>query len=271
VICQLLNSTPLGEVINQSHLRQHRTSVGLRIGDGKVVNLARYAAWLVEMRHAPKSPPKHSAPVIFEIEEAAKGAAAAACELQGDGQKLTKKQELVIAALLSEPTYSAAAIKAGVSERTIYRWLLTGAFQAAYRHARRQLLDSMIGRIQAAAGQAVSTLIEIAVKGRRDGDRVRAAVAILVHSERMLPGDDLPTAFGPLKPGTPIDTAEVVQTLGYRDLRAGQLQGSKRLQSFQILQARISDLTLGKSENGQSVDAREVLQAGIGHLCVVQP
>ena len=215
-LCQLLNSTPLGEVINQSHLRQHRTSVGLRIGDGKTVDLVRYAAWLMEMRHAPKPPqqPKHSAPILLEIEEAAVGAAAAASELRGHGQKLTNKQELLIAAMLSESTYSAAAVKAGVPERTLYRWLQLPGFRETYRQARRQLLDSMIGRMQAAAGQAVSTLIEITVKGRRDGDRVRAAVAILMYSERMLAGDDLP--IGLPNDGGPMDTSEVVAILSDR-------------------------------------------------------
>ncbi|HMO84624.1 MAG TPA: hypothetical protein PKC18_06855, partial [Lacipirellulaceae bacterium] len=38
-LCRLLNSTPLGEVINERQLH---------------VDLLRYAAWLVEIRHAPR-------------------------------------------------------------------------------------------------------------------------------------------------------------------------------------------------------------------------
>jgi hypothetical protein len=37
--------------------------------------------------------------------------------------KLTRKQEALIAALLTEPTHAAAAAKAGVSEATLHRWL----------------------------------------------------------------------------------------------------------------------------------------------------
>ncbi|MEX1230845.1 MAG: terminase gpA endonuclease subunit, partial [Planctomycetaceae bacterium] len=55
--CRLLNSTPLGEVINERQLHRHRTRAGLRIGDARHVDLLRYTAWLVETRHAPKPEP----------------------------------------------------------------------------------------------------------------------------------------------------------------------------------------------------------------------
>ena len=53
-LCRLLNSTPLGEVISDRQLYRHRTRAGYRIGDGKQVDLLRYVAWLVQVRHAPK-------------------------------------------------------------------------------------------------------------------------------------------------------------------------------------------------------------------------
>ncbi len=53
-LCRLLNSTPLGEVINERQLHRHRTRAGMRIGDGRHVDLLRYVAWLVQIRHAPK-------------------------------------------------------------------------------------------------------------------------------------------------------------------------------------------------------------------------
>ena len=53
-LCRLLNSTPLGEVINERQLYRHRTRAGLRIGQGQTVNLVRYVAWLVSLRHEPK-------------------------------------------------------------------------------------------------------------------------------------------------------------------------------------------------------------------------
>jgi len=53
-LCRLLNSTPLGEVINERQLHRHRSRAGMRIGDGRHVDLLRYVAWLVQLRHEPK-------------------------------------------------------------------------------------------------------------------------------------------------------------------------------------------------------------------------
>lgn len=104
--------------------------------------------------------------------------------MRGHGQKLTRKQEALIAALLSESTHAAAAAKAGVSEATLYRWLGLPAFQASYRQTRRDLIENAVGRIQAATGQAVDTLLAVAKAGQKDSDRVRAAVALLDHAFR---------------------------------------------------------------------------------------
>ena len=56
-LCRLLNSTPLGEVINERQLHRHRTRAGMRIGDARYVDLLRYVAWLIEIRHTPRPEP----------------------------------------------------------------------------------------------------------------------------------------------------------------------------------------------------------------------
>jgi hypothetical protein len=56
-LCRLLNSTPRGEVISERQLYRHRQRAGYRIGDGKHVDLFRYVAWLVQVRHEPKPEP----------------------------------------------------------------------------------------------------------------------------------------------------------------------------------------------------------------------
>lgn len=53
-LCRLLNSTPLGEVINERQLHRHRSRAGNRAGDGKHVDLLRYVSWLIQTRHAPR-------------------------------------------------------------------------------------------------------------------------------------------------------------------------------------------------------------------------
>lgn len=50
-IVRLLNSTPLGEVINERQFHRHRGRAGGQIGGGRRVDLIRYAAWLVGQRH----------------------------------------------------------------------------------------------------------------------------------------------------------------------------------------------------------------------------
>jgi hypothetical protein len=57
-LCRLLNSTPLGEVINERQLHRHRTRAGMRIGDARFVDLLRYVAWLIEVRHTPRNEPE---------------------------------------------------------------------------------------------------------------------------------------------------------------------------------------------------------------------
>src|SRR5215468_4350724 len=105
-------------------------------------------------------------------------------------RKLGRKQEALIAALLTEPTHAAAAAKAGVSEATLHRWLHLPDFQSAYRQARRELVEGAVGRIQAATGQAVDTLLAVAKDGAKDSDRVRAAMALLDHAFRGLTDAD---------------------------------------------------------------------------------
>ncbi len=59
MLTRMLNSTPLGEVISERQLRRHRNRAGYRIGDEKHVDLLRYGAWLLWLRHnpAPTKPP----------------------------------------------------------------------------------------------------------------------------------------------------------------------------------------------------------------------
>ncbi|KAA0215778.1 MAG: hypothetical protein DYG94_06435 [Leptolyngbya sp. PLA3] len=82
--CRLLNSTPLGEVIGERQLHRHRTRAGFRIGDGKTVDLFRYAAWLVALRHAPKPEPTSPEGLTgYDAERERQRARAAALSLSG--------------------------------------------------------------------------------------------------------------------------------------------------------------------------------------------
>src|SRR5262249_16130240 len=54
-LLRLLNSTPLGAVIQEHQLKNHRNRAGLRIGDSRRIDLVKYVAWLVTERHKPKA------------------------------------------------------------------------------------------------------------------------------------------------------------------------------------------------------------------------
>lgn len=218
-LCRLLNSTPLGEVITEQQLKRQRTGAGLRIGDGRHVDLLRYVAWLVQVRHAPKPQAENDSSAADRLAEAAQGAAILGSSWQqitGHGQKLTSKQEALIAALLTEPTYRAAAALAGVGERTLYRWLHLPTFREAYRRARRELVEQAIGRVQAANGQAVDALLAVVRQGRKDSDRVRAAIALLEFAGRGLATADLLHGDGETSDDSAMGTTEVVQVLARR-------------------------------------------------------
>jgi hypothetical protein len=103
--------------------------------------------------------------------------------MRGHGQKLSLKQEALIAALLTQPTHAEAATTVGVSEATLQRWLLLPAFQTAYRQARRSIVETAIGRLQQTAGKAVDTLERNLACGQA-GNEIRAALGILDHATK---------------------------------------------------------------------------------------
>ena len=60
---------------------------------------------------------------------------------------LGRKQEETIAALLSQRNLGEAAKAAGISMRTLMRWLKLPEFQAAYREARRMAYSHAVAKL----------------------------------------------------------------------------------------------------------------------------
>ena len=98
--------------------------------------------------------------------------------MSGHGEKLSRRQEAAVSALLGEATISAAAERAGLGEATLRRWLRRPDFQSAYRAARRAVVEAAIGRLQQASGRAVACLCKNLECGNA-GVEVRAALGIL--------------------------------------------------------------------------------------------
>jgi hypothetical protein len=211
-LCRLLNSTPLGEVVKQRQMQEHRVQAGLRIGTHKHVDLFRYVVWLVQERHLrPKSNTKNDASI--DLPQLAQDVAFSVNH-SDTTNKLNAKQEAFLAALLTEPTYSAAATRVGVSRMTAYRWLRTKEFKRLYQRARQELVNTAVGRLQLGSGLAVDALMSVVVQSRRDSDRVRAAVVILDHAYRGLSETELLAPSDKPESQHIVGTAEIVTHLG---------------------------------------------------------
>jgi len=100
----------------------------------------------------------------------------------GHGQKKSRKQEQLIAALLSHPTVEAAAKAIGIADTTAARWMKAPEFQAAYREVRREAMRQTTARLQEASGEAVEALRKIQRAGESESARVSAARTILEQS-----------------------------------------------------------------------------------------
>jgi hypothetical protein len=100
--------------------------------------------------------------------------------MKGHGEKISRKMEAAIVALLNHPTLGAAAAASGVSESTLLRWQSVPDFQKEYREARQRVLAGAIATLQQAAGDAVETLCSVMLNPEAPASsRVTAARTVL--------------------------------------------------------------------------------------------
>lgn len=98
--------------------------------------------------------------------------------MAGHGEKLTRKQEQAVAALLEHTSLARAGAAVGVSEKTLRRWLKEPRFREAFGEARRRLLDDAVRALQRGAAAAVAALLR-ELGAAKSADVIRAAVAVL--------------------------------------------------------------------------------------------
>lgn len=104
---------------------------------------------------------------------------------------ITTKQQKAIAAMLSERTTTAAAKKAGISERTLYTWLNEPAFRGALRKAEKAILDDVTRRLSAGQTLALDTLEKLVKSARHESTKLRASVAWLEMSLKYRDAQDI--------------------------------------------------------------------------------
>jgi hypothetical protein len=96
---------------------------------------------------------------------------------------LGKREIAALLALAKGETTDEAGLAAGVSGRTVRRWLEDGRFRGEVARLRGALLDQTTGRLADAAIGAVATLTE-SLAADSEAVRVRAARAILAATLR---------------------------------------------------------------------------------------
>jgi len=116
----------------------------------------------------------------------------------GHGERLSRKQEQAVLALLEHATLKQAAAAIKVNEKTLRGWLKIPAFQGEHRAARRRIVEEGITRLQQLTTGAVLAL------GRNlscgiPGVEVRAAQAVLDRSLQAVELGDLLQRFEELE------------------------------------------------------------------------
>jgi transposase-like protein len=114
--------------------------------------------------------------------------------------KLGRKKEAAILALLSQRNIEDAARSVGVSPRTLYRWLRDPDFSAGYRAARRAAFSQSAARLQQMCSAAVTTLGKVMVDPNSPvASRVRAADSVLDHAAKSLEIEDIEVRMSELE------------------------------------------------------------------------
>ncbi len=76
-------------------------------------------------------------------------------------ERVQRKQQAVIAALISHRTIEEAAKASNVGKTTLFRWFQDEAFQDSYRKARSEVVRHAIAQAQCSCSEAINVLREI--------------------------------------------------------------------------------------------------------------
>jgi hypothetical protein len=113
-------------------------------------------------------------------------------KVSGHGDKFSRKQEEAVAALLTQRNIEEAARTAGISTRTLMRWLQVPEFQKAYRQGRRDAYSQAVARLQQGTSAAATILLRTMVDpGTPASVRVRAAEVIFSHAFKAIEIEDI--------------------------------------------------------------------------------
>lgn len=97
--------------------------------------------------------------------------------MSGHGEKKTRKEQQLLAALLTAGSIKEAAERVGITEKTARSWM-TEQFTAEYRRQQKLVLANAVAELSAASTLAVRRLRQN-LEAAKASDSTRAAVAIL--------------------------------------------------------------------------------------------
>lgn len=103
----------------------------------------------------------------------------------------TNCRERVLDALLLCPTQKEAAEAAGVTDRTVRKYLADDVFKAEYDERRRALVSETAGALQKNMGEAVETLADAMRNASKPLERMTAAKAVLDYGIKYTELSDL--------------------------------------------------------------------------------
>lgn len=103
-----------------------------------------------------------------------------------------RKDEIIITALLAQPTVRAAAATCNISETQIYKRLRDKSFKEKYDKARYELLEENTARLQKHIGAAIEAMSEIVKDDETTAQvRLNAAEAIIRNSIKLTEQTDI--------------------------------------------------------------------------------
>jgi hypothetical protein len=109
-----------------------------------------------------------------------------------DSNALSAKQELALQAVISHPSLKEAALAAGISETTLWRYMQDEEFSRRLRLARRDAVNHAVTRLQRASCDAVTVLQDLMMKeDAPPAARITAARTVLDYSMRAVEQDEL--------------------------------------------------------------------------------
>ena len=132
--------------------------------------------------------------------------------MAGHGEKLGRKQEEAIAALLSQRNIDDAARVCGIGARTLLRWLKLPEFSQAYRKARGEVVRQTIARMQQTTGAAATVALKLMTDPNAPAAvRLRAAEFVFDRAIKGVELEDLEARIAELERG-----AEAIQGKRFR-------------------------------------------------------